>query len=897
MTADTTAPTFVSAATSSDGAQVTLTYSESLSNTTAPTTAFNVSVDGNAASVTQATTSGTDVRLGLAASILPGQSVSVSYTAPTNNTATTNSAIQDTAGNDAASLSATPVTNNSIVVSNSSLNFTNSAIPASTATIKPESIATSDFNHDGLADLVITDISTNNDPRARIFLGNGSGGFTAGGTQAVGDQPSSITANDFDGDGKNDVAVANYASGTISLLRGDGLGNLLTGTTLDAGTPYAVVIGGTSTNTGDSQPRIIVSGDFNGDGKADLAWTNDYADVSSTQVGGTIGLAINNGTATPFISVTATGTIGTNPYGLIATDLNGDGKLDLVAANSPSSGNGSISVLLGNGNGTFQSALNTTVGTRPRYFAAGDFNRDGKQDLALTQTISDNNLRILLGNGLGGFSSQATLAMGTETSPRGVISTDFNLDGALDLAVSAVDGGNVSVFLGNGDGNFNTRKVFAAGNASFWIASADFDRDSLPDLAVSNQISTASAITLLLNRTTIQRSSGSSETTVSAKIEVDRSQVGRTPADNTPEGVTVQAIDTDGDGLREAVTDRNGTLIDGNRDGLADAEQAHVTGLRLISDGAFSSDYGAVAVADDVILSDASCITPADNGLFSVITRNGDTTQAALPYGVTDNFIGAVSFTVGGIAAGASTTATIHLPIGLSESPNAYIRFNYLTNQFEDYTDAQGTPLYTLIDANNDGQTDSIELILSDGDQRWDRDGIANGIIEDPGFAASAELLINGSSSNDTLIGNVLANTLIGRQGNDVLIGDLGRDQIRGGLGKDILEGGAGSDTLRGGPGSDRYVFKQASDSIPELRDSIHFRAHDLFDLRAVDANIQLDGQQTFRWINSDAFHGVAGELRASRSVMQGDLNGDAVADFAVQLLSGIRLNAANLML
>jgi serralysin len=64
-----------------------------------------------------------------------------------------------------------------------------------------------------------------------------------------------------------------------------------------------------------------------------------------------------------------------------------------------------------------------------------------------------------------------------------------------------------------------------------------------------------------------------------------------------------------------------------------------------------------------------------------------------------------------------------------------------------------------------------------------------------------------------------------------------------------------------------------------------------------VDANIHLDGQQTFRWINSDAFHGVAGELRASRSVMQGDLNGDAVADFAVQLLSGIRLNAANLTL
>jgi len=122
-----------------------------------------------------------------------------------------------------------------------------------------------------------------------------------------------------------------------------------------------------------------------------------------------------------------------------------------------------------------------------------------------------------------------------------------------------------------------------------------------------------------------------------------------------------------------------------------------------------------------------------------VIARDGGTVEAALPYGVSDNFIGAVSFTVLGITTGATTTATIHLPSGLDQSPNAYIRFNYLTNQFEDYTDTQGRPLYALIDSNSDGKTDAIELTLTDGDLRWDRDGVANGIIEDPGFAASAE--------------------------------------------------------------------------------------------------------------------------------------------------------------
>jgi hypothetical protein len=298
-----------------------------------------------------------------------------------------------------------------------------------------------------------------------------------------------------------------------------------------------------------------------------------------------------------------------------------------------------------------------------------------------------------------------------------------------------------------------------------------------------------------------------------------------------------------------------------------------------------------------VILSDTQCITPSENGRFNVIARDGGTVEAALPYGVSDNFIGAVSFTVSGIATGATTTATIHLPSGLDQSPNAYIRFNYLTNQFEDYTDAQGKPLYALIDSNSDGKTDAIELTLTDGDLRWDRDGVANGIIEDPGFAASAERVIRGERADDELIGNVLANSLIGRQGNDILIGDLGNDRIRGGVGNDLLLGGMGSDTLKGGPGNDRYVFEQASDSAPGLRDKVYFGQGDRFDLRAIDANINLDGQQTFQFIDNASFSGMAGEMRASRSVLQADLNGDAVADFSVQLHSGIRLSAANLML
>jgi uncharacterized repeat protein (TIGR02059 family) len=870
---DATQPTFVSAVTSSDGAQITLTYNESLNAITASTTEFTVRVDGLPAAVTQVSTSGADVRLGLAASILPGQSVVVSYTAPTNNAVATNAAIQDTAGNDAASLNAASVVNNSIVVDNTALNFAGSAIAVGTGYSLPEGIATADFNQDGYTDLVITDISTDGNPQIRVFLGNGSAGFTSGGTQLVGGNPTSLAAADFNGDGKVDLAVANYADRTISILHGDGSGNLAAGSTLTAGTPYAVVIGGNSYNTTNPHPRIIVSGDFNGDGKPDLAWTNDYDNVMGTQVAGTVGLAINNGTATPFSSVTVAGAIGNNPYGLIATDLNRDGNLDLIAANSPSTGNGNISVLLGNGNGTFQSATNTTVGTRPRYFAAGDFNRDGNQDLALTQTISDNNIRILLGNGSGGFSGQAILSLGVQAAPRGIIGADFNLDGYLDLAASSHTGDNVSIFLGSADGTFGTRKVFSGGDASYWLAIADFDSDGRPDLAITNQSTTSPAITLLLNRTTV------------------------TPADHTPDGVTVQGVDADGDGLREAVTDSTGRMIDGNRDGIVDAEQARVTGLRLINRGAFSTDYGAVSVSDGLILSDTHSIIPADNGRFAVITRNGDTVQAAVPYGVTNIFIGAVSFTVSGLDSGSTAIARIHMPGGLTENPNSYIRFNYLTNQFEDYTDAQGNPLYALIDSNNDGLIDAIELTLVDGDVRWDREAVTDGIVEDPGFAASAEKVFRGSKKSDELIGNVLANTLIGLGGNDTLIGDLGNDLLRGGSGRDLLFGGAGADVLIGGSGKDRYVYQQASDSSVDLPDRVRFDQNDRFDLSAMDANANLDGMQAFRFIKNAAFTGVAGELRATRYVLQADLNGDSIADFSVALLSGIRPRADQFIL
>jgi hypothetical protein len=177
-------------------------------------------------------------------------------------------------------------------------------------------------------------------------------------------------------------------------------------------------------------------------------------------------------------------------------DFNGDGLLDLAVANEgtwPNFRDGSVSVLLGNGDGTFQTARNFPAGIAPWSVAVGDFNGDGNQDLAVAN-FGSNNVSILLGNGDGSF-QQVNYAAGS--SPRSVAVGDFDGDGLPDLAVASASG-TVRVLLGNGDGSFQTTHVsYVAGGFPSSAAVADFDGDGFPDLAVAN--SNSNDVSVLLN--------------------------------------------------------------------------------------------------------------------------------------------------------------------------------------------------------------------------------------------------------------------------------------------------------------------------------------------------------------------------------------------------------------
>lgn len=163
-----------------------------------------------------------------------------------------------------------------------------------------------------------------------------------------------------------------------------------------------------------------------------------------------------------------------------------------------------------------------------------------------------------------------------------------------------------------------------------------------------------------------------------------------------------------------------------------------------------------------------------------------------------------------------------------------------------------------------------------------------SGTLDDASAARGIALILSG---NDQITGTKFADRILGGKGNDTLSGGAGNDTLKGDAGSDKLYGGLGKDTLHGGAGADTFVFKSLKDSTvaasgrDTVRDFSH-KAGDRVDLKAIDASAKAGGNQAFKFIGDDAFHGKAGELRyektSSKTVVEGDVNGDGKADFAI---------------
>ena len=298
--------------------------------------------------------------------------------------------------------------------------------------IFPASLVAADFNGDMFVDLAV---ANNNSGDVSVLIGTGTGSFSAGPTVDVSSFPSAITAGDFNGDGRVDLAVPGITG--VEILLADGSGGFGAPTVYPAGVSLF----------SDS----LITDDFNGDGTLDLAVTGSTVNAVVVMIGDGSG-----GFGAPLVIP-----VGVSPFSVASADFNRDDRRDLAVANRGTTfplGSSSITVLLGNGDGTFTGPTSFAAGAGARDLAVGDVNRDGNEDLAVANEfccgtdVSGPALSILLGNGMGGFASPSNFAVGTPVfvpGPFAVVLADFNRDGQLDVALGD-SGSRIWIYLACG---------------------------------------------------------------------------------------------------------------------------------------------------------------------------------------------------------------------------------------------------------------------------------------------------------------------------------------------------------------------------------------------------------------------------------------------------------------
>jgi FG-GAP-like repeat/IPT/TIG domain len=347
----------------------------------------------------------------------------------------------------------------------------------------PVALAAGDLNRDGRPDLVTANSKGDS---VRVLLGNGRGGFAGGPLSrfATGAGPASLALADFNSDGKLDVVTGNGTDATISVLLGDGDGGFAARADFAVG-PAPLL----------PSPVVVAVGDFNGDGHPDVVACDQPWGESPWWEAGVL-LGDGAGGFAPRIGVPA---ITASCRDIAVGDFNGDGKQDLVTAfNVPFEDQGA-GVLLGDGSGHFSAMTLYFTHLEPFAVAVGDLNGDGKEDLVAAQTLEGTGeLEVLLGDGAGGFAGAPAgdvIVSNNGGPPSGVVLGDFNGDGRQDVA-SAL-GTRALVLRGDGKGGLLKPVAFPVGAHPVRLAAADFNGDGMLDPATADYAE--NSVSVLLN--------------------------------------------------------------------------------------------------------------------------------------------------------------------------------------------------------------------------------------------------------------------------------------------------------------------------------------------------------------------------------------------------------------
>ena len=390
-------------------------------------------------------------------------------------------------------------------------NFTRQKTFSTGSNSKPVSVAAFDINDDNTLDIIVANSGANS---IGVLLNTGNGTFTTQTTYSTGSYsaPTSVAAADVNGDNKLDIIVANNGTNNIGVLLNGGHGMLTTQSVFSIGS--------------DSGPLTAVAADVNGDNKLDIIVANsgtnsvgillnsvhgtffvqttysagfassavvadvdedNEPDIIVTNHGSdTVSVLLNSGNSIFSTPTTFSTGSGSSPWSVVAADIDGDNKLDIVVANLDMD---NVGVLLNTGSGTFsaQRTYSTGSGSSPWSVVAADVDGDSKLDIVVAN-LGMGNVGVLLNTGSGTFSAQRTYSTGAGSFPHCVVTADANGDNKLDIFVANSGAGNVGIFLNMGNGTFSTQLTRSTGyGSSPWsVVVVDVDGDNKPDIIVTN---------------------------------------------------------------------------------------------------------------------------------------------------------------------------------------------------------------------------------------------------------------------------------------------------------------------------------------------------------------------------------------------------------------------------
>jgi hypothetical protein len=504
----------------------------------------------------------------------------------------------------------------------------------------PIAVAIADLNGDGKPDLATANYNANT---VSVVLGNGDGTFQSPEPAiGVGNGPYGIVAADLNGDGKPDLATVNYFDNTVSVLVNQGNDN--------NGNP---IFQNTSTPAVGGGPNAIAVGDLNGDGIPDIVTANYGAGTISVLLG-----KGNDANGNPTYQTAATFTTLPNPWYVILADVNGDGKPDIIVSNPYSS---DFSVFI---NTTATGASTPTFAARKDYglsdqgayyVTAGDFNGDGHIDIATADNYA-NRIAVYLNNGDGTFPNTPshTVYMGSGAAPYFITTGDFNRDGKKDLVVANQGYNNISVLYGNGAGTFAPPQSYQVGTTPNFIATGDFNNDGATDLAVTN--SGTNDVSVLINHAEADHLLVSAPSTVTAGTPFTITVTAETVCGNVANYFTGTVHFSSSDVLAGLPPDYTFTAADQGVHSFTVTLETAGTRSITARDTLFPADSGSASVL--VVPAPASTFSLSAPGSATAGVAFTATLTAYDPFGnVATGYRGTVHFTKTDGGAGSSVPA------------------------------------------------------------------------------------------------------------------------------------------------------------------------------------------------------------------------------------------------